>query len=110
MEVSGKSIEELNALQAAIEAEKIAAREREMEAFNALVEAVKAKAEALGLKVKSYFVEKKETVAKVYRNPETGEEFNGRGPRPPWVRQKLEGIDPADKKAIKAKLAEFLVQ
>jgi hypothetical protein len=73
------------------------------------VEQVKAKAEVLGLKVKDYFVAKKETVKKVYRNPETGEEYC-KGPRPDWVKAKLEGIDPSDKAAIKAKMNEFLVQ
>jgi DNA-binding protein H-NS len=110
VDLSNKSIEELDALQAAIESEKESAKTREMEVFLNLVEQVKAKAEVLGLKVKDYFVAKKETVKKVYRNPETGEEFGGKGPRPDWIKAKLEGIDPSDKAAIKAKMNEFLVQ
>lgn len=107
LDLSNKSIEELDAFQSAIEAEKKLAKTREMDVFNNLVEQVKAKADVLGLTVKDYFVPKKETVKKVYRNPDNGEEFGGKGPRPQWLRDKLEGI--TDKKAIKDKLAEFLV-
>ena len=110
MDLSNKSIEELNSLQAAIESEKEAAKAREMEGFYNLVEAVKLKADVLGINLKEVLFPRAKAEPKVYRDPDTGETFSWKGPRPEWLKAKLAGIDPADRKAIKAKIAEFLVQ
>ena len=104
MDLHGKSLDELNALAAAIQAEKSAAVDREREEFEALVTRVKEMAKALGIKLKPYFTE---TVpGRQVKNPETGEVVTLRGPRPQWLKDLLEGLD---KKAVKAKLDELKV-
>ena len=87
--VSGKSLDELMAIQEAAKNEIENAKAREISEFQALVDAVKAKATVLGLNVKSFFVEKKEAVAK-YANPANpSETFTGMGPTPAWMRELL---------------------
>ena len=84
--VEGKNSEELDALIKAAEAAKESAKSRDLEEFNVLVGQVKAKAEVLGLNVKSFFVDKKEYPDK-YVNPHNAEQkWNGRGPTPEWMK------------------------
>lgn len=103
--VVGKSLDELMAIQEATKSEIENAKAREISEFQSLVDSVKAKAEVLGLNIKSYFVEKKEYAPK-YRNPANPEEvFNGRGPRPTWLRELLKDVPvEGQKEAIKAYL------
>lgn len=90
--VSGKSLEELMAIQEATNAEIENAKAREVSEFQVLVDEVKAKAEVLGINIKSYFVEKKEYPDK-YVNPANSEErFNGRGPNPTWMKELLKDV------------------
>jgi len=105
--VSGKSLEELMAIQEATNAEIENAKAREVSEFQVLVDEVKAKAEVLGINIKSYFVEKKEYPDK-YVNPANSEErFNGRGPRPSWFRDLLKDIPKENQKeAMKAYLIQ----
>lgn len=104
MDLHGKSLDELNELSVAIQAEKSAAVEREKEEFETLVARVKEMAKSLGIKIKPYFTE---TVpGRQVKNPETGEVVTLRGPRPQWLKDMLEGLD---KKAVKAKLDELKV-
>lgn len=84
--VEGKNSEELDALIAAAEAAKESARSRDLAEFYELVDQVKAKAEALDVNIKSFFVEKKEYPDK-YVNPNNAEQkWNGRGPTPEWMK------------------------
>ena len=104
--VSGKSLDELMAIQEAALAEIENAKAREISEFQALVDAVKAKAEVLGLKVKDYFIEKKVAVAK-YRNPNNPEEtFTGIGPRPAWLKSLLADVP---KENVKEELKKYLI-
>jgi DNA-binding protein H-NS len=104
--VSGKSLDELMAIQEAAKVEIENAKAREISEFQGLVDAVKAKAEQLGLNVKSYFIEKKESVAK-YRNPSNHEEtFTGIGPRPVWLRELLKDVP---KEQVKEELKKYLI-
>ncbi len=104
--VSGKSLDELMAIQEAAKNEIENAKAREISEFQGLVDAVKAKAETLGLNVKSYFVEKKEAVAK-YANPANPSEcFTGMGPRPSWLKALLEGVP---KEHVKEELKKYLI-
>jgi DNA-binding protein H-NS len=90
--VSGKSLEELMAIQEATNAEIENAKAREVSEFQVLVDEVKAKAEVLGIDIKPYFVEKKEYPDK-YVNPANSEErFNGRGPNPAWMKELLKDV------------------
>lgn len=105
--VSGKSLEELMAIQEATNAEIEHAKAREVSEFQELVDSVKAKAEVLGINIKPYFIEKKEYVAK-YSNPANTEEtFNGRGPRPSWLKDLLKDVPKENQKeAMKAYLIQ----
>lgn len=104
--VQNKSVNELDALIAAATAEKENAKVRALDEVNAKAAEFKVLCESLDLKPVSFF--KSETPAKVYANPaDASQTFSGRGPRPDWLTQQLAGIE--DKKAIKAKIAEFLV-
>lgn len=86
-----KTIEELNSMIAAAEAAKEAAKDREHTDLLRLVDQVKTKAEALGIKPISLFRETVESKPK-YRNPNNPDEtFSGRGPRPAWLKALLEG-------------------
>jgi DNA-binding protein H-NS len=99
-----KTLDELNEMIAAAEAAKEAAKDREHTELLRMVDAVKVKAESLGIKARSLFVEKTEAVAK-YRNPANPEEtFSGRGPRPAWLKALLEGVE---KKEIPAALKQY---
>jgi DNA-binding protein H-NS len=91
-----KTLDELNEMIAAAEAAKEAAKDREHTELLRMVDAVKTKAESLGIKARSLFVEKVEAVAK-YRNPLNPEEtFSGRGPRPAWLKALLAGVEKKD--------------
>lgn len=104
--VSGKSLDELMAIQEAARAEIENAKAREISEFQSLVDAVKAKAEVLGLKVKDYFVEKKVAEFK-YVNPANPEEkFTGIGPRPAWLRDLLKDVP---KENVKEELKKYLI-
>lgn len=84
--VEGKNSEELDALIKAAEAAKESAKSRDLAELNELVARVKAKAEALDVNIKSFFVEKKEYPDK-YVNPHNAEQkWNGRGPTPEWMK------------------------
>lgn len=105
--VIGKSLDELMAIQEAAKNEIENAKAREISEFQTLVDAVKAKAELLGLNIKSFFVEKREVVAK-YRNPSNPEEtFTGYGPRPTWLRELLKDVP---KEQIKEELKKYLIE
>lgn len=85
--VEGKNSEELDALIRAAESAKESAKNRDFEEFASLVNQVKAKGEALGLNLKSFFVEKKEYPDK-YANPNNADQkWNGRGPTPDWMKE-----------------------
>lgn len=84
--VEGKNSEELDALIKAAEAAKESAKSRDLDEFAALVEQVKAKGEALGLNLKSYFVEKKDYPDKYVNPNNTEQKWNGRGPTPEWMK------------------------
>lgn len=104
--VSGKSLDELMAIQEAAKNEIEAAKAREISEFQALVDSVKAKASQLGLNVKSYFSEKKVAEFK-YQNPDNPEEkFTGIGPRPAWLKTLLEGVP---KENVKEELKKYLI-
>lgn len=102
--VSGKSTEELDALIKAAEAEKAEAAKRDVEELNLLVDKVKGMAEALGLKAKALFSDKKEYPPK-YKDPNSEATWNGRGPQPAWFKALLENVPKdAQKEARKAYL------
>lgn len=104
--VAGRPLDELDALIAAATAQKEVAKETALAEFAALVETVKTKGEALGVNVKSYFVEKKEYAPK-YANPANPTEtFNGRGPRPAWLKTLLEGVP---KEGQKEAMNQYLI-
>ena len=104
--VQNKTVNELDAFIAAATAEKENAKVRALEEVNTKAAEFKVLCASLELKPASFF--KSETPKKVYANPANpSETFSGRGPRPDWLTQQLAGIE--DKKAIKAKIAEFLV-
>lgn len=104
--VSGKSLDELMAIQEAAKNEIENAKAREISEFQALVDEIKAKAEVLGLKVKEYFIEKKVAVPK-YRNPNNSEEtFTGIGPRPSWLKALLVDVP---KENVKEELKKYLI-
>lgn len=104
--VAGKDLTELNALIAAAEQEKERAKEAELASFNDLVEQVKVKAIALGLNVKSFFVEKQDRSAK-YANPANpAETYTGFGPRPDWLKALLTDIP---KENVKEELKKYLI-
>lgn len=106
--VAGKPVDELDALIAAATAEKENAKVAALTELTELAEAFKVKCEAVGVKAKTYFSDKKESVpSQVYANPADGSQTYSKGPRPQWLKDALEGI--TDRKAIKAKMAEFLV-
>jgi len=91
--IEGRDFDELQALIDAASAAQANAKQRAYDEFVASVEAIKAQAEVLGIDVKSHFVAKKEYPAK-YRNPANeSETWNGRGPRPAWLRALLEGVE-----------------
>jgi DNA-binding protein H-NS len=93
--VVGKSLEELMEIQEAAKAEIDNAKGRAVADFETLVSEVKAKAEVLGLNVKSYFVEKKEAPAK-YKDPNSDSTWNGRGPNPDWMKALLFNVPKED--------------
>jgi DNA-binding protein H-NS len=105
IDFNDKNLDELNEIVAAANAAKETAKDREHTELLRMVDAVKEKAEALGIKARSLFVEAKaESVAK-YRNPANPEEtFSGRGPRPAWLKALLEGVE---KKDIPAALKQY---
>lgn len=104
--VSGKSLDELMAIQEAAKNEIENAKAREISEFQALVDAVKAKADVLGLKVKDYFVEKKVVEFK-YANPANPEEkFTGMGPRPKWLAALLVDVP---KENMKEEMKKYLI-
>lgn len=106
--VSGKAVDELDALIKAAEAEKENAKVTALNELTELAESFKAKCAAVGVKAKAFFVEKKASgPVSVYANPANLSETYSKGPRPEWLKAALEGL--TDRKAIKAKLAEFLV-
>ena len=90
--VSGKSLEELMAIQEATNAEIENAKAREVSEFQVLVDEVKAKAEVLGINIKPYFVEKKEYADKDVNPANSEERFNGRGPNPTWMKELLKDV------------------
>ena len=90
--VSGKSLDELMAIQEAARNEIENAKAREISEFQALVDAVKAKAEVLGLKVKDYFVEKRVDEFKYVNPANPDEKFTGIGPHPGWMRELLKDV------------------
>lgn len=105
--IEGKNSEELDALIAAAEAAKEAAKSKDLDEFNELVEKVKAKGEVLGLNVKSFFIEKREFPDK-YCNPENPDQrWNGRGPTPEWMKKLFGDLPKEDwKEAKKAYLIQ----
>lgn len=104
--VSGKSLDELMAIQEAARNEIENAKAREISEFQTLVDAVKAKAEVLGLKVKDYFTEKKVATPK-YVNPANPEEtFTGMGPRPKWLAALLVDVP---KENMKEEMKKYLI-
>jgi DNA-binding protein H-NS len=104
IDFNDKSLSDLDEIVAAANAAKEAAKDREHTELLRMVDAVKTKAEALGIKAKTLFVEKVEAVAK-YRNPANPDEtFSGRGPRPAWLKALLEGVE---KKDIQAALKQY---
>ena len=105
--VSGKSVSELDAVIAAATAEKENAKLRLIETLNAKADEFKALCAQAGVKAKSYFVEKNEGPVVVYANPADPSQTYSKGPRPEWLKVILEGI--TDKKAVKAKMAELIV-
>lgn len=90
--VSGKSLDELMAIQEAAKNEIENAKAREISEFQTLVDAVKAKAEVLGLKVKDYFTEKKVAEFKYVNPANPDERFTGIGPHPGWMRELLKDV------------------
>lgn len=105
--VEGKNSEELDALIQAAEAAKEAAKNRDFEEFAQLVEQVKAKGEALGLNLKSFFIEKKDYPDK-YVNPNNSEQkWNGRGPTPAWMKELFGDLPKEDWKEAKK---QYLIQ
>ncbi len=106
--VEGKNSEELDALIKAAEAAKETAKNRDLEEFAELVAQVKAKGNALGLNLKSFFVEKKDYPDK-YINPNNADQkWNGRGPTPEWMKA-LFGPDLPKEQWKEAKKA-YLIQ
>ena len=104
--VSGKSLDELMAIQEAAKNEIENAKARELSEFQELVDSVKAKAVTLGVNVKSYFVEKKVAEFK-YVNPANSEEkFTGIGPRPAWLKALLVDVP---KENVKEELKKYLI-
>lgn len=104
--VSGKSLDELMAIQEAARAEIENAKAREINEFQSLVDAVKAKAEVLDLKAKDYFVEKKVAEFKYVNPANPDEKFTGIGPRPKWLAALLADV-PKDN--IKEELKKYLI-
>lgn len=105
--VEGKSFDELQSLIEAATAAQASAKQRALEEFEALVGIVKEKAESLGVDAKSFFVEKKEYLPK-YRNPENSDEtWNGRGPRPAWLKALLSDVPEADWKQV---VKQYLIE
>jgi DNA-binding protein H-NS len=103
--VAGKDVSELDALIAAAEAEKVAAKERAKAEFNELVEKVKSEAEKFGFKLKDVFFPKEPKPAKVYKDPNSDATWSGKGKKPGWLNTLLEGKDNAEaKEAMKAYL------
>jgi DNA-binding protein H-NS len=103
--VAGKDVSELDALIAAAEAEKAAAKERAKDEFYALVEKVKSEAEKFGFKLKDVFFPKPEKPAKLYKNPNGDETWSGKGKKPGWLNALLEGKTKEEaKEAMKAYL------
>ncbi len=94
--LKGFSLEELDRVAAAAEEERQAKRES---ARRALLDEVRAKAQALGLSLSTLLDgAEQEPIAKgkrapvraKYRHPETGETWSGRGSAPGWLKR-LEG-------------------
>ena len=84
--IEGKNSDELDALIKAAEAAKEAAKSRDLEEFEELVEKIKTRAESLGLNVRNFFVEKK-VITDKYVNPnKQDQKWNGRGPTPEWMK------------------------
>ena len=105
--VSGKSLDELMAIQEAAKNEIENAKARELSEFQELVDSVKAKAVTLGVNVKSYFVEKKVYAEFKYVNPANSEEkFTGIGPRPAWLKALLVDVP---KENVKEELKKYLI-
>ncbi len=92
--LKGFSLEELDRVVATAERERQAKRDA---ARKALVEEVRAKAEALGLTLSTLLADaegegpatkgKRAPVLPKYRNPETGETWSGRGSAPGWLKR-----------------------
>jgi len=100
-----KTLDELNEMIAAAEAAKEAAKDREQTELLRMVDAIKTKAESLGIKARSLFVEAKVSPVAKYRNPGNSDEtFSGRGPRPAWLKALLAGVE---KKDIPAALKQY---
>lgn len=105
--VEGKNSEELDALIKAAEAAKESAKSRDLDEFAQLVEQVKAKAETLGLNVKSFFTEKKDYVDKYVNPANTNQKWSGCGPTPAWMKALFVGLPKEDWKEAKKK---YLIQ
>lgn len=92
--LKGFSLEDLDRLVVAVEQERQAKREA---ARKALLEEVRAKAEALGLSLGNLLESAEQArgaakgtraaVRPKYRDPETGETWSGRGSPPGWLRR-----------------------
>lgn len=98
--VAGKSTEELDTIIAAAEAEKAKAVRRDRDEFESLVRIVKEKADALGLKAKTFFTEHKDYPPK-FKDPNSEATWNGRGPQPVWMRKLLENVPKEQWKEVK---------
>lgn len=103
--VATMSVEELMALQEATKTELENAKKRDREEFEQSIVNIKAKAELLGINLKSYFVEKKEYQAK-FKDPNSDETWNGRGPRPAWLKALLADVP---KEQLKEAMQQYVI-
>jgi DNA-binding protein H-NS len=105
IDFNDKSLSDLDEIVAAANAAKEAAKDREHTELLRMVDAVKEKAAALGIKARSLFAEAKASPVAKYRNPGNSDEtFSGRGPRPAWLKALLAGVE---KKDIPAALKQY---
>lgn len=107
IELNDKSFTELDEIIRAAKEAQISSRERAVADFEESVAELKDLAEGLEIDLKPYFIEKKEYPPK-YRNPDNmNETFNGRGPRPRWLKDRLFGVP---KESIQDELKKYLIE
>ena len=107
IELNDKSFTELDEIIRAAKEARVASRERAIADFEESVAELKDLAEGLEIDLKPYFIEKKEYPPK-YRNPDNmNETFNGRGPRPRWLRDRLFGVP---KGSIHDEVEKYLIE